>query len=125
MSNRRPIKPVRVDTSCCAGYKEFTFYGITFPEQTVPLNITTSNFIPAVTEAISSQAIRLTFPTLSAYILDETVVQILGTAANGTTITIGYNGNNTIDISWGNLGVLSGVFTVKIWVNNLQLYTEN
>lgn len=117
--NLKPIRPVPVDTSCCSGYKDFTFYGITFPESYTVYNSTASNYIHATVEAIGLQAFRITFPSLTASELDAKSVQIIGTTSLSTTVLVGYNNNNTIDISWDDLGALNGLFTIRIWINHI------
>lgn len=117
--SRRPIKVVPVDTSCCAGYKEFTFYGNTFPGDYTIYNSTASNYIHGEVDTSGLQTLRVIFPSLTAYTLDIKSVQVIATTVLSTSVIVGYNSDNTVDISWDDLGVIEGVFTVRIWTDHL------
>lgn len=123
----KPIKPVKKDTACCAGYKEFTFYGESLPIEGPPedyaiLNSTASNYIHGEVQTISLTAMMITIPSLSLYELGFINTQVLGTTQDSAHVNITFNGDNTVTIETPNLlSTLLGVFTIKIWMNHLIL----
>lgn len=114
----RPIKPVPVDTSCCAGYKEFTFYlewgGPSDPPSVVELNSLASNYVHGVITATEYQyAIDITFPftLVGKYIqLIPPHTEMMNTITY-TTIDEVMNIEKTTPPT----EPMQGVFTIKIW----------
>lgn len=117
----RPIKPVPVDTSCCAGYKDFTFSGVNFPLSTTVLNSTASNYIHGeVTTPGGLAEFLVTIPSLAGFELNELNTQIFGSTLLGTDVIPIFDNDNTVTIQWADLGAITGTFTVRIWINNVQ-----
>lgn len=110
-----PIKPVRVDTSCCAGYKEFIFSGTTFPEAFTIINSTASNYVHGTIATNGLAELTVTFGTYSGYELSVLNTQVIGTTEFGTNIIPIYNSDNTVGIQWPEIGALTGAFTIKIY----------
>lgn len=120
MYNNRPVKIQSLDTSCCAGVKEFTFYVESFPFTHTIYNEQASNYIYATVDDIGLQTIRVTFPSLVGKILNLKSIQVIGNNEQNIPIVVGFNNNNTVDISHADLGSLVGLFTVRIWINFVE-----
>ncbi len=115
----RPIVPFSVNTNCCVGYKEFTFSGNTFPEEYTILNSMASNYISATITMVGMQTFRVTFPSLSTYILNKRNTQIIGPNYDNELTYVNFPEDNTVEISHDALGAFEGVFTIRIWTDML------
>jgi len=110
-----PVIPIQVNTSCCVGYKEFTFSGNTFPEEYTILNSTASNYITATVTTNGMQTFVITFPSLSSFVLNRRNTQILGPNYDNELTYIYFPGDNTVEISHDALGAFEGVFSIRVW----------
>ncbi len=123
----KAINPTPAETACCAGYREFTFYGessaiVGEPIDYAIYNKTASNYIHGEVQTISLTAMMITIPSLSLYELGFINTQVLGTTQDSAHVNITFNGDNTVTIETPNLlSTLLGVFTIKIWMNHLIL----
>lgn len=122
----RAIRPVKKDTACCAGYKEFTFYGESMAIETTPtdyaiLNATASNYIHGEVQTIDLDHMVVTIPSLSLYALDEKSVQVIGTTFETTRVDVEYTGANELYLGHPDALTLKGIFTIRIWTDNLTL----
>jgi hypothetical protein len=123
----RAIRPTQVETACCAGYREFTFYGESLPIEAPPtdyaiLNKTASNYIHGEVQTLNLFTMVVTIPSLSNYVLDERSVQVLPTTLESTRVDISYPGGNELYlIHPSGADILMGIFTIRIWMDNLTL----
>ena len=113
-------KKLIVDTSCCVGYKEFTFYRNVQTDETFIINSTSLNYIQGIVTQISD-IVSISFPSLLGKILNEKSVEVLeNSVIHSYNVTILYPGNNTISFVAFPYGV-RGTFTIRIWINQLEL----
>lgn len=115
-------KELIIDTSCCAGYQEFTFFRSNDTNVTTILNSTASNYIAGTVAEISQSEISVTFASLLGSDLNEKSIQVIPTTlSTGTEVIPVYSGNSTVGIQWGDIGPLTGVFTIRIWTDQIEL----
>jgi hypothetical protein len=114
-------KELLIDNSCCAGYKEFTFFAANFPFEVNVYNSTVHNYIHAEVTAIGLQEFSLEFPSLVGKVLNGKSVQIIPTTFFHNEVIPIYNGDNTLNFSWAEVGPITGVFTIRIWTDQVEL----
>lgn len=122
--NSKPIRPIPINTTCCLGHREFTFYGESLAIESTPvdyaiLNATASNYIHGEVQTLNLHSMIVTIPSLSSYLLDEKSVQVIGTILGSTQVNVQYSGNTTMLIHPTNIDLLKGIFTIRIWIDNL------
>lgn len=115
-------KKLIVDTSCCAGYREFTFFRDNNADTTLILNTATSNYIAGTVSEPASSAISITFPSLLGSNLNEKSVNVFyNLEALNISIQTFYNGDNTVLLNWISPSTIIGTFTIRIWTDQVVL----
>lgn len=116
-------KKLIIDKSCCAGYKEFTFFVDSQEEEVSIYNNTASNYIHGeVTYGMLTASVDVTFPSLIGSNLNEKSIQVISTEyTDGTKVNIAYNTNNIVGLVMDTLPYITGIFTIRIWTDQVEL----